>query len=266
MAKESMKRVDTLAPDANQRERGGEEGPASDLWPLSRRPSYQHMSQVACDARNLLAALGANVDWLKSVLTERPPLEDLADGLHDIETCCERLRDLVEEALIGSRKEGLSASRAMVSMESIVAVCLRQVKRRATARQVGFEIVGGELYAMLDGPLLMRAMIRLLDRAVMQVEIGATLQIQYALVNDEISIAVARLGPGLRSAPSGSHRSPSVHPASHCETLPHATEQGNAEDLEFVHLAAEAHGGKLLCGGSSLYRICLPWGEANVRR
>ena len=48
----------------------------------------------------------------------RPPLGDLADGLNEIETCCERLGDWVEDALIGTRKEGLSASRAIVSVEA----------------------------------------------------------------------------------------------------------------------------------------------------
>jgi hypothetical protein len=263
---EIMKRVDTLAPDTNQRERGSEDGAASDLWALPQRPSYHHMSQVACDARNLLAALGANVDWLKSVLTERPPLEDLADGLHDIETCCERLRDLVEDALIGTRKEGFSLSRAIVSMESTLTVCVRQVKRRAAVRQVALEIVGGELYAMLDGALLMRAMIRLLDRAVAQVEQGTKLQIQYALAEDVISITITRAESGLRSLPTGSHRPPSLRPASLRPAPAIASEKENADQLEFVHLAAEAHGGKLLCGGSWLYRVCLPWVETNVRR
>ena len=38
------------------------------------------------------------------------------------------------------------------------------------------------------------------------------------------------------------------------------------EDLEFVHLAAEAHGGKLMLGTSALYRMCLPWVETKLRR
>ena len=193
MGTEHLKRVDTLTPPSDERDRrSGESHASSDLWALAQRPSYDHMTQVAREARNLLGALGANVDWLKSVLPEQPPLEDLAEGLTDIETCCERLRDLVEDALIGARKEGLSVSRSIVSVESTLNVCVRQVKKRASARQVEIEVVGGELYAMLDGPLLMRALVRLLDHAIRQVDEGTTIQIRYALENDEIRIAIGK--------------------------------------------------------------------------
>lgn len=266
MGTESLKRIDTTTPPSNERERCNEEGAASDLWPLSQRPSYDHMIQVAREARNLLGALGANVDWLKSVLPERPPLEDLADGLTDIETCCERLRDLVEDALIGTRKEGLSVSRAIVSVESMVTVCVRQVKRRASARQVGLEIVGGELYAMLDGPLLMRAVVRLLDHAIRHVEKGTVLQVRYGLENSEIRIVIAKFESGLRSMAPGPHGPPSLRPASSVRPARSLVSEPTNEDLEFVHLAAEAHGGKLVVGPSALYRICLPWVETKLRR
>ena len=268
MGTESLKRVDTLTPPSDERERHSDESVASDLWPLPQRRSYDHMTQVAREARDLLGALGANVDWLKSVLPEQPPLEDLADGLSDIETCCERLRDLVEDALIGARKEGLSVSRAIVSVESMLAVCVRQVKRRANARQISVEVVGGELYAMLDGPLLQRAMVRLLDRAILQTEKGTVLQVRYALENGEIRIAIARFEAALRSvAPSSSHRPPSLRPASLRPARAREAENTkDAADLEFVHLAAEAHGGKLLSGGSSLFRMYLPWVETKLRR
>jgi hypothetical protein len=268
MGTESLKRVDTLTPPSDERERRSDEGAASDLWPLPpQRPSYDHMTQVAREARNLLGALGANVDWLKSVLPEQPPLEDLADGLSDIETCCERLRDLVEDALIGARKEGLSVSRSMVSLEATLTVCVRQVKRRAAARQVGIEVVGGELYAMLDGPLLTRALVRLFDQAVRRADPGSHLQVRYALENGEIRMIIAQFEPGVRSvAPPGSSRrppSPSLRPAP--SVRPHRQVSSEQDDLEFVHLAAEAHGGKLIVG-TSAYRLCLPWVETKLRR
>jgi hypothetical protein len=266
MGTESLKRVDTLTPPSDEREVRGDEGAASDLWALPQRPSYDHMTQVAREARNLLGALGANVDWLKSVLPEQPSMDDLADGLSDIETCCERLRDLVEDALIGTRKEGLSVSRAIVSVESMLAVCVRQVKRRAEARHVTIEIVGGELYAMLDGPLLMRAMIRLFDHAIRRADKGTVLQLRYGLENGEIRMIIAKFEPGVRSlAPPGSHRPPSLRAAASVRPRAQAAEPLN-EDLEFVHLAAEAHGGKLTMGTAALYRICLPWVETKLRR
>ena len=269
MGTERLKRIDTLTPPSDDRERRSERPAASDLWPLSQRPTYDHMSQVAREARNLLGALGANVDWLKSVLSERPPLEDLEEGISDIETCCERLRDLVEDSLIGTRKEGLSVSRAIVSMESMLAVCVRQVKRRAAARQVGIEVLGGELYAMLDGPLLMRALVRLLDHVVRQVDKGSTVQIRYVLENEEIRLTVGKFEAGLRSAPPpAARRPPSLRPAVSLRParLVAAEHGSDIADLEFVHQAAEAHGGKLMAAPSSLYRICLPWVETKLGR
>jgi hypothetical protein len=271
MGTERLKRIDTLAPpSSDERERPSEEGhAASDLWPVTARPSYDHMNEVAREARNLLGALGANVDWLKSVLPDRPPLEDLAEGLTDIETCCERLRDLVEDALVGTRKEGLSVSRAIVSVESMLAVCVRQVKRRAHARQISLEVVGGELYAMLDGQLLMRAVVRLLDHVIRTVDRGSTIQIRYALENGEIRIHCARFeAVPLRSIPpAGSLRPPTLRPGPSLRpTRTPAEPGGNVGDLEFVYQAAEAHGGKLVVGPSALYRIFLPWVETKLRR
>src|SRR5690349_5613835 len=265
MGTESLKRVDTQTPPSDERERHSDEGASSDLWALAQRPSYDHMSQVAREARDLLGALGANVDWLKSVLPERPPLEDLADGLSDIETCCERLRDLVEDALIGTRKEGLSVNRGVVSMEALLAVCVRQVKRRAAARQVSLDVVGGELYAMLAGPLLTRAMVRLLDHAVRQVEKGTLLQLRYGMANGEIRVTIGKFAPGLRPvAPGSSHRPPSLRPSARPARA--VVTEPLGEDLQFVHLAVEAHGGKLMLGSSALYRVCLPWVETRLRR
>jgi hypothetical protein len=268
MGTESLKRIDTLTPPSDERERGTEEGAASDLWALAQRPSYDHMTQVAREARNLLGALGANVDWLKSVIPERPPLEDLIEGLGDIETCCERLRDLVEDALIGTRKEGLSVSRAIVSVEAMVAVCVRQVKRRASTRQVSLDLVGGELYAMLDGPLLTRALVRLLDHAVRQADKGSMLQVRYGRENGEIWMIIGKVEPGLRSLapPGASHRPPSLRPTQSVRPMRALVSEQTNEDLEFVHLAAEAHGGKLMVGSSALYRISLPWVETKSRR
>jgi len=269
MGTKSLKRVDTLTPPSDECERrSGESHASSDLWELGQRPSYDHMTQVAREARNLLGALGANVDWLKSVMPERPPLEDLAEGLSDIETCCERLRDLVEDALIGTRKEGLSVSRAIVSVESMLNVCVRQIKRRAAARQIDVEVAGGELYAMLDGPLLMRAVVRLLDHAIRQVDEGTTLQVRYALENEEIRITIGKFDAGLRSiAPPGSHRPPSLRAPSLRPARPVTTEQlRDADGLEFVHLAVEAHGGKLMVGTPAHFRVLLPWVETKLRR
>jgi K+-sensing histidine kinase KdpD len=269
MGTEILKRVDTLTPPSDERERHEDENhAASDLWALGERPSYDHMSEVAREARNLLGALGANVDWLKSVLPEQPPLEDLAEGLGDIETCCERLRDLLEDALIGTRKQGMSVNRAIVSMESMTAVCVRQVKRRALARQVDVEVVGGELYAMLDGQLLMRALVKLLDHAVQQVAKGSTLRIRYSLENDEIRLRVAKVEAGLRSVPPAASMRPST--ARSAQSLRPARQVAACDDdvgeLEFVHRAAEAHGGKLMVGPAALYRIYLPWVETKLRR
>jgi hypothetical protein len=122
---------------------------------------------------------------------------------------------------------------------------------------------------MLDGPLLMRAVVRLLDHTIGQVERGTTLQVRYALENDEIRIAIGKFEANLRSVvPPGSLRPASLRPTASLRPAraPQTETSTHAVDLEFVHLAAEAHGGKLMVGTSALYRICLPWVETKLRR
>jgi hypothetical protein len=115
----------------------------------------------------------------------------------------------------------------------------------------------------------MRAIVRLLDHAIRQVEKGTLLQVRYSRENNEIRMTITKFESGLRSmAPPGSHVPPSLRPTPSIRPA-RAVVSGQTNDtdtLEFVHLAAEAHGGKLTVGNSALYRLCLPWVETKFRR
>jgi hypothetical protein len=155
----------------------------------------------------------------------------------------------------------------------MLTVCVRQVKNRAAYKQISFETSEEEIYGMLDGSLLMRAVVRLLDRAIAQVDKGAVLQLRYALENDEIRIAIVKRDSTVRSLPPpGSLRTPSslrpeaMRPASLKPTRPLKDMGNTTDEIEFCRLAAEAHGGTLTVGGSALYRISLPWVETKLRR
>jgi hypothetical protein len=110
-------------------------------------------------------------------------------------------------------------------------------------------------------------MVRLLDHAIRQVDKGTLLQLRYGLEDREIRVILAKFEPGLRSVtPGASHRPPSLRPSSSMRPARAMLTEPANEDLEFVHLAVEAHGGKLMSGTSALYRICLPWVETKLRR
>jgi hypothetical protein len=68
----------------------------------------EQMKQVACEARDLLGALLANVAWMKSAI-DRVPAAGLAEALRDMEICCERLETVLENALIGTGNESGSS-------------------------------------------------------------------------------------------------------------------------------------------------------------
>jgi K+-sensing histidine kinase KdpD len=206
------------------------------------------MATVARDARTFLGALTANVDWLRTGLRDNAA-GDLLEGIADIEACCERLNNLLEDALLGTRQNGLTVRRAMLSIGSVLNASLKQVRRAADAKGIAIDVTTeSDVAAMLDRALVTRAIAKLLDRIVADSEEGARIVIRYQLEGDDISIAFARDEGNVRSLP-GSHH-----------TLPPGRPRPHGADLDFCHIVAESHGGDLTVSvGVTLYRLVLPW-------
>jgi K+-sensing histidine kinase KdpD len=170
-------------------------------------------------------------------------------GLADIEACCERLTSLLEDALVGTRSNGLTPRLSIMSVGSVLATAQKQVRKSGEARGVTIEIAEGpEVAAILDRALLTRAMVKLLDRAIAESQPGATISVHYRLEDEVISISVNRGGPLVSIRPSA----PAPESAERVKV--------QSSDLIFCRMVAESHGGALSLGsGSTMYRICLPW-------
>jgi K+-sensing histidine kinase KdpD len=223
--------------------------PRSDVWIVADEPRYDHMARVARDARTFLGALTANADWLRSGVIDQVDPSGLIEAVSDIETCCERLNNLLEDALLGTRQNGLTVRRSMLSVGSVLNAALKQVRRAADAKKIAIEVLtDSDIAVMLDRALLTRAVARLLDRIVSDGETGAEISIRYLLENEQVVVTFARNDQALRGLPSSHH------------TLRPGQPKADGSDLEFCHIVAESHGGALTMGaGVTLFRLSLPW-------
>jgi len=245
---------------ATARVTDGRREAGSDMCLAVPTRTYDHMAKVAQDARDLLDALHANVEGLRSGFGRQSPPATLAQGLRDVETCCERLNNILEDALVGVRREGLTLQRASLSLASVLAAALKQVRTSAEAKRVSF-VVATELdvAARLDRTLLTRALVKLMDRMIREGEAGGNIAVYFRLEGGHVSISFFRKGanPGVSPSP--------VAPTWALEPSREGKVRVDTDsELEFCHLVAECHGGSLTVGTSgdrmgALYRIDLPW-------
>src|SRR5882757_8562316 len=63
----------------------------------------RYMEEVVRNARNLLGALKANVEWLRSELHPETANAELCDGFADVEVICERLASLLADVAVTTR-------------------------------------------------------------------------------------------------------------------------------------------------------------------
>jgi hypothetical protein len=177
---------------------------------------YEHMTQVACDARNLLGALMANVDWLKSGVDTSTSV-GFAEALTDIDVCCERLNNVLESVLVGTRRGGLIAQRSAVSVGSVITGALGHVSKIAEAKRVRIRIaVDGDIVAMLDRALLTCGLASLTTQIINSSDVGTEIVAQHKLENGDIALSFL-------CAPTQ-----------------------NELDYQFCRLVAEWHGGRLM--------------------
>jgi K+-sensing histidine kinase KdpD len=223
--------------------------PPSDVWTTVSPHTYNHMANVASDARDLLGALSANVQWLRAAVGEKTPAGQLGEGLSDIETCCERLNNMLEDALVGVRRDGLEIQRSKLSFESVLAAAMKQVTKRAEARAIAFRITTElDVVAKLDRTLITRALVKVMSSIISESAAKAEVAVTYVLERGVITITFVRIGTFLSGPPI-------LRPPTEARGA-----AGDEADLAFCRLVIEGHGGALTVGtGSTLYRVELPW-------
>jgi len=222
--------------------------PSSDIWVAVPSRTYDHMAKVARDARDLLGSLHADIEGLRLGFNGDSSPEHLTQSLHDIEASCERINNMLEDALVGARRDGLNIQRSSLSLASVMAAALKQVRATAEARRVSFVVAMlPDVAARLDRTLLTRALVKLMGRIVAEVDAGSEIGVEYRLERGDVTISFVR-------------NSESTRPGGPGPSNPKAT-----PELDFCHLVAECHGGALTTGragpeiGTLLYRIDLPW-------
>ena len=232
MVKDNLKRAPQTAPRPVLDAETG-----SDIWMVTAPPAHDHMTNVAREARNMLGALLANVDWLRSGMSVEAPAAELLLGLADIETCCERLTSILEDALIGTRAHGLRPQGTNLSIGSVLAAARKEVRKSASAKRVTVEIVTKcDVAAVLDRALLTRALVKLMASAIAECHPGDLMLVHYSRQDEQIEISLTRgERPRLTLQPSEA-------PQSEEHARPHDA------DLDFCRVVAESHGGTCSVG------------------
>lgn len=222
-----------------------------DVWITVSSHTYNHMANVASDARDLLGALSANVQWLRTAVGEETPAGQLVEGLSDIETCCERLNNMLEDALVGVRRDGLQIRRSTLSFDSVIAAAMKQVTKRAEARAIAFRVTTElDVVAKLDRMLITRALVKVMSSIISRSSAKAEVAVTYVLERGVITVTFVRIGAFLSGPPILRLPAPAAGAAG---------DEGDS-DLAFCRQVIEGHGGAFTVGtGSTLYRVELPW-------
>jgi hypothetical protein len=151
----------------------------------------RYMEEVVRDARNLLGAMKANVEWLRSALDPEAAHAELSDGFDDVEVICERLASLLEDVAVTTRDAGLRMSPTAVVIGSVVRSALKQLTRRAEAAGITLQIVAeGDVTTMADRELLVRALEKLVDYAIEGASPGDRVVLGYGANEQDVVIRV----------------------------------------------------------------------------
>ena len=208
------------------------------------------------DAKNVLGAMVANVDWLQGVLADHPVAE-VQEALKDVLLCCNRLNGLLREALHPARGaaraiDGLSPVRLSV----IAATAAETIRRRAESRGVAVDLAGREDDVMLaDESTILRLLGNLLDNAIRFCAPRGRITLAYGSRGNAVFFSVADDGPGI---PSGQQEQ--VFQPFHTTGVGPGDNAGLG--LAFCRKVAREHGGEVSVsnrpGGGALFIVTLP--------
>lgn len=195
------------------------------------------------DAKNLLGAIFANLDWLKTTFTEDGKQESL-EAISDLTQACRQLESLLVEGLVARQVPigALSLRKQRTSIASLVGAAVRRVDKRA--RLAGVEIVvdgPSALHAAVDPELLGRVLDNLLDNAVRVSPSGSKICVHHGDSGGDLILTIADQGPGVPP----DEREEIFQLFSSSPTRP-GTRGTAGMGLAFCQKVAEAHGGRIL--------------------
>jgi signal transduction histidine kinase len=238
-------------------------GQASGVWPLKvDADQSESLAFAVHDAKNMLGALQANVHWLRSNLESTPASpEEIAQAIEDMDTCCQRLANLLCQALLAGRGQKVQPNPSRVHLGALVGHAVHQVKKQAQAR--GVEVSASakaDVITMVDGLLVSRLLDNLLSNAVGFSQGGSAVVVEYGTENNDVFLAVSDQGPGIAEGVQDRLFEPFV-------TGPRSSARDDGLHLglglAFCRSVARAHGGDITytnrASGGATFIVRLPW-------
>lgn len=218
---------------------------------------YEYMTLVASDARSLLGALMANLEWMKSTV-EAVAAGGLVDAVDDMEICLARLNNVLERLLIGTRGGGLAPQRSEVSVGAVVTRALGHVSKIAQAKRVRIRTgPDWDIVAMLDRTLLTCGLASLMSQVISSCEPDGEVVALCEAEKGQVAITFRCV-----AGPKPTQSEAVWLPSNGLSSTPTAADL----DVEFCRLVAEWHGGQLMVDTETAsYRVVLPWVGAQAR-
>ncbi len=213
------------------------------------------------DAKNLLAALRANVDFVRASLHRANVAPDVAEALDDVDGCCQRLTGLIREAMLASRGEAPTPTLTRVHPADLVREAAARARRRAESRSIRLQTLADEsLVASLDVTLIGRVLDNLLDNALRHARRGGRVVVRCAARDGELALSVADDGAGVAPRIAPHLFEPYVTSATAAHDREVALRAGLG--LAFCRAVVTAHGGtihaKNRAAGGALFVARLP--------
>ncbi len=219
-------------------------------------PSGNAMAFALHDAKNLLTALGANLEWLRSICDADDDANETILAVREMSEVCSQLTKLLVGALSACRSSGsaLELSVRATDIEAVINGAVRRVSKRAHLLGIRLTCSGhaGPILA-LDPALIERVFDNLLDNALKASPPGGSIEVDYGICGAHFVVSIADDGPGVPEVER--RRIFDMFVSGH-------QEPSTGIGLAFCRLVADEHGGYLDVenrpGGGATFYLSLP--------
>jgi len=179
----------------------GDEEPQSQVWQVrpSLRPEPSQAAFAIHDAKNMMGVILANLEFLKSVTSDKLLPASAREALADIDESAQRMSVLLREALSGLQGRSTQATApSKLQVASVVREVVERMRPAARTHGVGIVQSGADTtWATIDPERFERVIVNLLENAVRFSPPGATVEVEYITRNGRMTLAVGDRGPGV---------------------------------------------------------------------
>ncbi|MBN1606943.1 MAG: flagellar assembly protein FliW [Polyangiaceae bacterium] len=152
------------------------------------------------DAKNLAAALSANIDWLRTVCADVHLPPETVTAVREMSEVCEQLTRLLVGALGACRaaSQTVHVSIHPATVANVVSSALLRIRRRADAAGLRVEAAGPTgLVAPFDVGLMGRVLDNLLDNAIRVSPPAGRIWVEFGVHGGNLLLTVSDDGPGV---------------------------------------------------------------------